>query len=212
MKITAISSQKRNNNRVNISIDGEYRFSLDLYQVVDLGIKIGKEYSDSDLIAFETESQFGKIYGRALEYCLVRPRSSREMRDYLNRKTRPTVDKNGFKKPGVPPDVTCRVFDRLVDKKYIDDYKFAKYWIDNRSVRKGVSKVKLNAELRQKGIDSITIDQIFSESERSDGQEIKKIIAKKRQKYPDERKMIEYLARQGFRYDDIKTALQEDGY
>lgn len=48
-------------------------FSLDVFQVADLGIRVGKEYTDSELTALETESQFGKLYARALEYCLMRP-------------------------------------------------------------------------------------------------------------------------------------------
>ena len=33
------------------------------------------------------------------------------------------------------------------------------------------------------------------------------MIAKKRSKYPDEQKFMQYLARQGFGYDAIKSAL-----
>ena len=73
MKITSISAQKRDNNRFNISVDGKYRFSLGLSQLIDLGIKVGREYDEAGLVELETESQFGKVYSRALEYCLMRP-------------------------------------------------------------------------------------------------------------------------------------------
>ena len=45
---------------------------------------------------------------------------------------------------------------------------------------------------------------------RGDGDELSKMIEKKRAKYPDEQKLIAYLARQGFSYDDIKSALHGD--
>ena len=51
MKITNISLQARDKNRVNISVDGKYRFSLDVFQVGELGIKIGREYTDEELTA-----------------------------------------------------------------------------------------------------------------------------------------------------------------
>jgi len=215
MKITDISLQVRDKNRVNISVDGKYRFSLDVYQIGDLGIKLGKEYSDEELAALETESQFGKLYARTLEYCLMRPHSAKEVRDYLYKKTRTTKlrsKKTGefYDKPGVSPEVIQRVFDRLVDKGYIDDEKFTRYWVENRSLTKGVSKRKLMAELRSKGVESSIIEKFLAESERSDDDEIKKIIAKKRSRYPDEQKLMQYLARQGFSYDDIKAALAED--
>lgn len=215
VKITDISLQVRDKNRVNVSVDGKYRFSLDVFQVGDLGLKIGKEYTDEELTALEAESQFGKLYARTLEYCLMRPHSAKEVRDYLYRKTRTTKlrsKKTGelYDKPGVSQEVASRVFDRLVEKGYIDDEKFTRYWVDNRSLTKGASKRKLTAELRSKGVEQSLIEKFLAESSRSDDDEIKKIITKKRSRYPDEQKLIQYLARQGFNYDDIKTALAED--
>jgi len=209
MKITSISAQVRDKNRVNVSVGGEYRFSLDAYQLIDLGIKVGLEYDETQLVALEQESQFGKVYARTLEYCLMRPRSGREVRDYLFRKVRPKRDKNGELKPGVSTEITSRVFGRLVEKNYIDDAKFAHYWVENRSVVKGTSHRKLVAELRQKGIESSIIEQEFDVSSRNDSDEIKKIIAKKRSHYPDDKKMMAYLARLGFDSDSIGLFLSQ---
>jgi len=207
MKITTISVQKRDNNRVNISVDGKYRFSLDVYQLVELGVKVGREYDEAELVTLEQDSQFGKLCGRALEYCLMRLHSVREVKDYLYRKTRPTRDKTGDIKPGVSPEITMRVYDRLVEKGYIDDIKFTKYWVENRSLTKGVSLRKLTSELRTKGVESSIIEQTLGETERNDSEEIQKIITKKRSHYPDDQKLIAYLARLGFNYDEIKKAI-----
>lgn len=210
MKITSISVQVRDKNRVNVSVDGKYRLSLDISQVVDLGIKTGNEYSDAELTALEEESQFGKLYMRALEYCLMRPHSQRELRDYLYRKTRDTPTKIGGMRKGASVQLTERVFDKLQEKKYIDDEKFAAFWIENRNLRKGASKRKLSSELSSKGVDRTIIERLLSETEREDMSELQKIIEKKRSRYDDEQKFMSYLARQGFSYDDIKTALQNN--
>jgi regulatory protein len=210
MIITAIGVQARNKDRVNVSVDGKYRFSLDMFQVIELGIKVGRSYDEAELNALGQESQLGKLYGRALEYCLLRPHSSREVKDYLYRKTRPTRQKNGELKKGVSPEITNRVFNRLVEKGYIDDQKFTRFWVENRFVRKGISQRKLVAELMTKGVDNAIIQAELVSSDRSDESELGKIIDKKRSKYPDEQKLIAYLARQGFSYDDIKSALTED--
>lgn len=210
MKITALKIQVRDKDRVNVFVDGKYRFSLDITQVAELGIKNGAEYSESELVELENESQFGKLYTRALEYALTRPRSQREMRDYLYRKTRDTRTKTGSIKKGVTKELTERVFDRLTAKGYVDDEKFAQFWVENRNVRKGVSKRKLQAELAAKGIERQLIEQTLGGSERTDAEEIQKIIAKKAGKYDDPQKLIAYLARQGFRYDDIQDALSSD--
>ena len=210
MKITAVTAQQKDKNRLNVMVDGKYRFSLDIFQYADLGIKIGKDYSEEELRALETESQFGKVYARALEYCLMRPHSSREVRDYLYRKTRDTRTKTGDVKKGVAPEITARVFDRLVEKGYIDDEKFARYWVENRNMTKGASRRKLQAELQSKGVDSAIIERQLAGSSRSEDDELAKVITKKRNRYADDQKFMQYLARQGFGYDDIKRALTSD--
>lgn len=216
MIITAITAQQKDPNRVNIMVDGKYRFSLDIFQVGELGVRIGRDYSDAELTELETESQFGKLYARTLEYCLMRPHSAKEVRDYLYRKTRTTRTRRRatgeiVERPGVPVVVTSRVFDRLVEKGYIDDEKFARYWVENRSQTKGASQRKLQLELRAKGVDGGLVERLLRETERSDDDEIQKVIAKKQRLYPDRQKFVQYLMRQGFRYDDIVTALAGDG-
>jgi len=211
MKITGLTAQQKDKNRVNVMVDGKYRFSLDVYQVADLGIRVGKEYSDEELTELETESQFGKLYARALEYSLMRPHSTKEMRDYLYRKTRATKVKTRTgelkDKPGVSTALTARVYDRLVEKGYIDDDKFTRYWVENRNMTKGMSRRKLQAELRAKGVESGVIEKHLADSPRDEMDELQKIIIKKHARYPDDQKFMQYLARQGFSYDDIKTAL-----
>lgn len=209
MKITNLTSQQKDKNRINVFVDGKYRFSLDIFQVGELGIKAGKEYSDAELVELETESQFGKVYTRALEYSLSRPHSAKEVRDYLYRKTRDSRTKTGEIKKGVSPEVTQRVFDRLVERGYVSDEKFTKFWLENRNLKKGTSQRKLVAELRSKGVETSIIETFLADSPRSDSEELQKIIAKKRSRYPDEQKLMMYLARQGFSYDDIRVALAE---
>lgn len=214
MKITDITTQIKNTDRVNVSVDGKYRFSLDIFQIGELGISVGKEYTDDELAEIENESQFGKLYARALEYCFMRPHSAREVRDYLWRKTRATKYKarNGQikERPGDSQANADRVFERLSQKGHIDDAKFARFWVTNRNQTKGVSRRKLTAELRAKGVESTIIEQALRESERSDEDELRKIIAKKRSRYDDQQKLIAYLARQGFSYDDITSALRDE--
>ena len=207
MRVTSITAQVKNPNRVSVNVDGKYRFSLDIFQVGDLGIRVGKEYSEQELAELETESKFGKLYARALDYVMMRPHSGREVQGYLYRKTLSTRDKNGEKREGYSPALTARVFDRLGQKGYINDVSFARWWVENRNLTKGSSMRKLTAELRAKGVASEVIEQVMNEVGRSDEDELAKVVAKKRARYPDNQKFMQYLARLGFNYDDIKTAL-----
>ena len=197
-----------------MSVDGKYRFSLDILQVTELGIKIGNEYTEEELIELEDESQFGKLYARALEYTMMRPHSAKEVRDYLWRKTRTTKvrirDTNELReKPGVSQAIADRVYERLVERGYVNDEKFTRYWVENRQANKGISARKLISELRAKGVDHTVIDNAMQNSPREEKSEIKKILVKRRHKYDDEQKLIAYLARQGFSYDTIRDALND---
>lgn len=232
MKITGLSAQVRNPNRVNISIDGVYRLSLDISQVTELGVRVGREVSEEELVELEAESQFGKLYTRALEYSLVRPRSVRELRDYLWRKTlakkklTPTKlrshsgapsaagesssgEMRVVEIPGYSPALAERVLSKLQHKEYVDDRTFARWWLETRNQSKGTSLRKLRAELAAKGVAKDIIEEMVVESRRDDKSELAKMIVKKRGRYPDDQKLLQYLARQGFGYDDIRAALED---
>lgn len=196
-KITAITAQQRNENRANISVDGKYAFSLDIAQVVELGVKVGIEVSDEKLAELKLASAFGKVYARALEWSLSRPRSVRELRDYLWRK--------GRERPGVDMEL---VLQRLIDKGYVDDEKFAQHWVENRFVSKGVSLKRLRLELRQKGVADSIVERVLQEGGRDDRAEIAKVINKKRRLYDDD-KLLAYLIQQGFDYQLAKEMISQ---
>ena len=215
--VTDIKQAIKNPNRANIFVNGKYRFSLDIFQLTQLNVKIGAKFSKVEIENLEQQSEFGKLYALALNYCLMRLHSEKEIRDYLWKKTLNRKLKNHktgkfYDKKGVSKLSVEQVLDRLIEKKYINDEKFARFWIENRNQRKGSSIKKLKSELFSKGVSSEIIEQILENSKRNDSEEIQKIIAKKAKKYSDEKKLVAYLARQGFSYDEIKKALSKDEF
>ena len=213
--ITDIKQAVKNQNRANIFVNGKYRFSLDIFQLTQLNVKIGSKFTKTEIENLEQQSEFGKLYSLALNYCLIRPHSKKEISDYLWKKTLNRKFKNRktgefYEKKGVSNISVEQVLSRLIEKKYIDDEKFAKFWVENRNQRKGSSIKKIKSELFSKGVSSDIIEQVLSESNRNDEDEIQKIIAKKAKRYTDEQKLIAYLARQGFSFDEIKKALSKE--
>lgn len=197
-KITSIRPQVKNPDRVNVIIDGKYAFSLDILQITDLSIKIGFDYSEEQINEFKKQSEFGKVYTRTLNYIAIRLRSEKEIRDYLRCRRK----KDDF-------DFSKLVIKRLKFRGYIDDKKFAEFWIANRHQTKGSSMKKLRQELYSKGIDRELVDAVIDESDRNDESELKKVLCKKAKKYKDQRKLIGYLMRCGFKYDDITRELND---
>lgn len=214
--VTEIKEAVRDRDRLNIFIDNKFYCSLALQQVLDLHIKVGKKLSEDDLAELKKASEFGKLYQRALEYALTRPHSTKEMRDYLKRKTldkkvrvkdRKTGEYKTVTKEGVSESLIEPVMKRLCERGYIDDERFAQLWLENRSVAKGVSMKKLKMELRTKGIAEDIIERCLQESPRDEREELRKMIARKSKRYADEQKLIQYLVRQGFNYSDVLDEL-----
>ena len=187
---------------MNVHVNGKFSFSLDISQVVDFGIKIGREISVEELEELKKASEFGKLYQRTLEWVLLRPHSEKECRDYLYKKIfEKKLDKNYID----------RIIEKLKSKNYLNDVRFAEYYVENRFSKKGVSSKRLRMELIKKGISKDIIEETLAGSERNDAEEIKKMIAKKRSKYPDDEKLTAYLVRQGFQYDLVRELVRSYG-
>ena len=203
MEITSINPAVKNPNRVNIFVDRQFSFSLDLTQLVDEKLKVGQRLSDSDLARLKDLSSFGKLYQRSLEWVLSRPRSVKETRDYLKRKQ--------IKKPeyAITNAAITAIIERLQAHKYLDDARFTAYYLENRHQKKGISRRQLEQELRQKyGISPSLIQSAIIDSPRSDAEEITKLIRKKRRlKSYDDVKLTRYLLQKGFDYDLVKAAV-----
>ena len=194
--ITKLKQGVKNENRVNVFVNESYAFSLDIAQVVDLKLKVGQELSEEKLLELKKASEFGKLYQRTLEWVMLRPRSERETFDYLRRKLKMSSSEDILK-------LSEHIIERLRTKGYLNDKKFAEWFVENRNVKKGISRKRLEMELFKKGVSREMIEQVMTESGRDEKEEVLKIIAKKRAKYDDE-KLIQYLCRQGFSYELVR--------
>jgi regulatory protein len=200
-KITNIKQAVKNPERANVFVDGKYEFSLDVTQLLDLKLKVGQEITLAQLSEYKKLSEYGKLYQRTLEWVLSRPRSEKETSDYLYKKIyEKKLDK----------DYIGKIIEKLEKKKYLNDEAFAKWYVENRFVKKGISKKRLSLELAKKGISREIVERVLKDSGRDEKEEILKIIAKKRARYDDD-KLIQYLGRQGFSYELAKDLVLASG-
>ena len=200
-KITNIKQAVKNPERANVFVDGKYEFSLDVTQLLDLKLKVGQEITLAQLSEFKKLSEYGKLYQRTLEWVLSRPRSEKETSDYLYKKIyEKKLDK----------EYINQIIEKLEKKKYLNDEAFAKWYVENRFVKKGISKKRLSLELAKKGISREIVERVLKDSGRDEKEEILKIIAKKRARYDDD-KLIQYLGRQGFSYELAKDLVLASG-
>ena len=118
--------------------------------------------------------------------------------------------RSGLIKKGYDASLVPLVLERLDQHGYLDDRKFAQFWLENHHAKKGSSIKKLRQELFKKGVSAQLIDELLTESSRNDQDELRIIIAKKSARYPDRQKFIQYLVRQGFNYSDVLDALSSE--
>ncbi|MCL2173779.1 RecX family transcriptional regulator [Candidatus Saccharibacteria bacterium] len=197
MKITKISPAVKTTGRYNVFVDDKFAFSLDESQLVKIGLRKGDEISEERLDELKTESDFGKNYIRAVDLISRRLRSEKEIREYAFRK-------NWTK------ENTEKVVERLHERGFLNDEKFAASFVRSRATLKNYSRRKMELELTKKGIKKEIREKILTENEDFDETTaLKKLIAKKRNHYENDQKLIAYLARQGFSYDDIKNSLSD---
>ncbi len=199
MKITAIKQQVKQANRYSVFVDGKYAFSLSETALLESHIASGQELDAAQLIAFKKLSASDKAYGRALQYVAIRPRSEWEVRFYLKRKD-------------VDEGEAAAIISRLQQLDLLNDLTFARAWVASRRLLKSTSKRRLVQELHQKHVGENIIEQVLAEDETDERQVLRDLIARKRQQpryKADELKLMQYLARQGYSYDDIKSVLNE---
>ncbi len=198
MKITAIRPQQKIRNRYSIYCDGRYAFAVSESMLLEQHLVAGMELSEADLKKYKQLSSDDNSFNRALRYAAIRNHSQWEMEQYLKRKN-------------ISEDQSQVILGRLGDLGFIDDQNFARSWVENRRLLKPVSKRRLVQELRQKHVGNEIIKETLEQDDSSEVEVLKTLIAKKRQQtsYRDNQKLMGYLSRQGFSYEDIKRVLED---
>ncbi len=191
-KITALVVQKRNPNRVNVHLDGEYAFGL--ARIVAVWLRVGQELDEEKLKRLQVEDARERAVQQALLFLSYRARSESEIRQNL-------------RKHEMPEEVIEETLARLRQDGLANDGQFAQAWVENRSTFRPRSRRMLAIELRQKGLDD---EAVSSALEAVDDEPLAYEAAKKRAprlkalEWADFRKKLsEFLARRGFSYSVI---------
>ncbi|MDB5186504.1 MAG: regulatory protein RecX [Candidatus Saccharibacteria bacterium] len=197
MKISNIKQQVKRPDRYSVYVDEKYTCSFSERELLNLGLRVGQELSAEDLEALKNDAVRDKAYDRSLNLIMRRPRSEWEIRDYLKR--------NQY-----DPEIIDDTVDHLNERGYLSDLDFAKRWVESRRLLKSTSKRRLNQELKQKRVSDDIISQVLEEDETDELEVLKDLVERKRKqlKYRDDLKLMQYLSRQGFSYDQIKQAIE----
>jgi regulatory protein len=198
MHITAIKRQLKDTERYSIFLDGEYAFSLSAQALLDSRLSPGGEVSQNQLAGFKKLDSEDKLYNQALRYAALRTRTVWEITRYLERYQ-------------VTPLLIEQITNKLVGLGFVSDLKYAQAYVNDRQRLRPTSRRKIISELQQKHLSDDVIREVVSHETEDEQASLVAVINRKRQqlRYQDELKLMQYLARQGFAYGDIKAALKE---
>ena len=200
--VTSIKRQSRvGSNRFNIFLDGAYSFTLSDLDLSMSGLRVGQELEASAVEQYAQNAKEAKAYALALRYLGVRVRSRRELSEYLIRKN-------------CGLDEIEAALERLEGLGLVDDGAFAAAWIADRLAVRPRSRIRLAQELGAKGVSRDIIDLALEDIEpERELETLKAVIERKRRTngYEDDKKLVAYLQRQGYRWSLIKEAIEQLG-
>ncbi len=194
--ITALEPQKRDQERVNVYLDGEFVFGLPLLDATKL--HVGQTLSDEEIATLRGIDAVSRAVDRAVRLLARRPYSTAELRRYLGSKE-------------IAPPVIDETLDQLGRLGYVDDQAFTRFWIEGRMRSKPRGLRALRYELRQKGIASGLIEAALAEIDPGEAayQAAQERLSRLRgQSRRDVRTALgAFLVRRGFSYDVARDAV-----
>lgn len=195
-RVTALRVQTRNQNRVNIYLDGEFAFGL--VKVEAIRLRVGQELTEADIERLKAADEQEQAYERALKFLEIRPRSAAEVSQRLRAHS-------------VPAPIVEKVIARLTSAGLLNDQTFANYWVENRQTFRPRSRLALRQELQRKGVrgEALTEALAATDDEAAAYQVAKRQAARWRTlDFPTfRRKLGEFLARRGFGFEVARTVV-----
>ena len=200
--IKAIIPLKRNNRKFDLIISSTANLRVSIHTILKYNLKEGLVLSESDLDTIISFDQIQNLKDMILNYLSYRSRSKNEILLHFLKK--------GFQRKNIE-----FVIEELESKGYVDDEQFAKMFASNlievkllgiNAVMNKFHKHKINREL----VDKI-VSGIYEKNPPKNL--IKNILHKKFQLVNEDlnrnKRIINYLKRKGFLWEEIVEALNE---
>jgi len=195
--ITNLEAQKKNKERANVYVDGEFFCGLSLIDVVKQRLSVGLELTELEMTSIQAMGDENRFFTRALEYLLSSPKTKLQIKQYLYKKQ-------------VEPQVINKIIERLEGLGYIDDANFAKNFIEAKQTK--IGKRVIGQKLMQRGVARDVISENVADINKESQEEVAynlaiKYMRNKEFNQKELAKLCRYLFGKGFDYDVVsKTA------
>lgn len=179
-------------------LDGEFVMNLDTRTLIENRFDVGKEIDDEDLHEIINLSNERRAKEKALWLISYRDHSKKELTDKIKR----TCDEESAEK----------AVERMEELGLVNDEAYARRYARKLLYSKHMSKNAAVFELSRKGIDKELAQEILENTEVDERDQIRQVIDKKYRNLSDEkikRRAVAALQRLGYRWDDIRSVLEE---
>lgn len=196
MLITAIEPRRKAMSA--LYIDGEFVMNLDTQTLIENRFDVGREIDDDDLREIIALSNERRAKEKALWLISYRDHSKKELTDKIKR----TCDAESAQK----------AVERMEELGLVDDESYARRYAEQLINFKHMAPRGAAYMLVQKGIDRELANEITDSIPVDTYENICTVIERKYKNINDEkvkRRAVAFLQRLGYRWDEIKTVLDE---
>jgi regulatory protein len=197
--ITALETQKRYPDRINVFLDGEFAFGISRY--VGAWLSAGQKIDETKIKSLISADEKEKALQSALRFIGYKQRTESEVIKKLE-------------KLKFSSEIIETIINDLRDKGYVDDKEFASQWIEIRGETNPRGKILFQFELRKKGIPAdvieAAIENIPDESEmafRLGKKYLKRFSSIKDDEF--RKKLTGILSRRAFPYSVVKDSIDK---
>lgn len=202
-KITKLEEGKRNKNRVNVYIDNNFSFAMDLELIYKMGLKVNSEINEDEIREIAEKEGFSKCKESAIRTIERSYKTEKELRNKLHEKE-------------FSDEQIDYAIDFLIKYNFLDDVKYARMYVKDKLFNQGKNKIRFSLE--RKGISRDIIEDIFQEFD--NGEELERglylcekkyNLLKKREtdKYKLKDKLFRYLVGRGYDFSTSKEIINK---
>lgn len=198
MTVTKIEAAAK--TRYKVYIDGQFAFVLYKGELSRYHLSEGDEIE-------------GEVYRRIRTDVIVKRAKLRAMHLLNDMGRTETQLKQKLRQGNYTEDVIEEAVAYVKSFGYINDEEYARSFIESRKEKK--SRKEIYAQLCQKGLDKEVIERAFEDFyDSDDSKEAIKALMRKRNYDPETadaaetRRLLAYLMRKGFNYEDIRHVVQ----
>jgi len=200
MRITQIVPQKNDPNRASVFIDGLFSFGASWEIVSRENLSEGREITQEEAKRLKAADLLLEAKKKAFRHLAFRSHSKKELTEKL--KCSPKLKESAGE-----------AVDELEEKGYVDDRAFAEEYA-RHLLSKLWGQNKIIYELKQKGIETKTIEETLEKLFLDETKRAKALLLKKFPKgIPDKKEKSRAMAllyRYGYSYEDIRPLINED--